>query len=109
MILCVPVLEDGVVDPRWGRADRIAVAEVHDGAITSWQEIEVSWSRLHDEGSPARHHARVARFLKDHHVETVVANHVGEGMVRMVNTMGLTLRLDALGDARAAVLSASNN
>ncbi|MHB1209812.1 MAG: NifB/NifX family molybdenum-iron cluster-binding protein [Acidimicrobiales bacterium] len=109
MILCVPVSEDGVVDPRWGRADRIAVAEVLEGAITSWQEIEVSWSRLHDEGSPARHHARVARFLKDHHVETVVANHVGEGMIRMVNTMGLTLTLDALGDARTAVLSASNN
>ncbi len=107
MILCVPVTNDDMVDPRWGRADRIAVAEVVDGEITSWQEIEVSWSRLHDEGTPARHHARVARFLKDHQIQTVVANHVGDGMVRMVNTMGLTLRLDADGDARSAVLSAT--
>lgn len=108
MILCVPVTADDVVDPRWGRADRIAVAEVLDGQITTWQEIEVSWSRLHDEGSPARHHARVARFLKDHQVQTVVANHVGEGMLRMVDTMGLTLSLDAAGDARAAVLNAAH-
>lgn len=107
MILCVPVTNDDMVDPRWGRADRIAVAEVVNGEITSWQEIEVSWSRLHDEGTPARHHARVARFLKDHQIQTVVANHVGDGMVRMVNTMGLTLRLDADGDARSAVLSAT--
>jgi predicted Fe-Mo cluster-binding NifX family protein len=107
MILCVPLTNDAMVDPRWGRADRIAVAEVVNGEITSWQEIEVSWSRLHDEGTPARHHARVARFLKEHQIQTVVANHVGDGMVRMVNTMGLTLRLDAQGDARAAVLSAA--
>jgi predicted Fe-Mo cluster-binding NifX family protein len=107
MILCVPVTNDDMVDPRWGRADRIAVAEVVNGEMTSWQEIEVSWSRLHDEGTPARHHARVARFLKDHQIQTVVANHVGDGMVRMVNTMGLTLRLDADGDARSAVLSAT--
>ncbi|MHB1251357.1 MAG: NifB/NifX family molybdenum-iron cluster-binding protein [Acidimicrobiales bacterium] len=107
MILCVPVTPDDVVDPRWGRADRIAVAEVVDGHITSWQEIDVSWSRLHDEGSPARHHARVARFLKDHQIQTVVANHVGEGMLRMVGTMGLDLKLDATGDARAAVMNAA--
>jgi len=107
MILCVPVTDDGLVDPRWGRADRIAVAQVLDGSITTWQEFDVSWSRLHDEGTPARHHARVARFLKEHHVETVVANHVGDGMVRMVNTMGLSLHLDAVGDPRAAVLSAA--
>lgn len=107
MILCVPVNEDGSVDPRWGRADRIAVAEVVDREITSWQEVEVSWSRLHDEGSPARHHARVARFLKDHQIETVVADHVGEGMMQMVGKMGLTLCLDAHGDARDAVVNAA--
>jgi predicted Fe-Mo cluster-binding NifX family protein len=107
MILCVPVTSDGLVDSRWGRADRIAVAEVFDGTIKSWQEFDVSWSRLHDEGTPARHHARVARFLKEHHVDTVVAHHVGDGMVRMVNTMGLSLHLDAAGEPRAAVLDAA--
>lgn len=106
MILCVPVTPEETVDPRWGRADSIAVAEVLDGKIDNWQEIEVSWSRLHDEGTPARHHARVARFLRENHVEAVVANHVGDGMVRMLDTMGLALHLDAEGDARAAVLAA---
>ena len=107
MILCIPLTDNDLVDPRWGRADRIAVAQVVDGVIESWKEIEVSWSRLHDEGTPAQHHARVARFLKEHHVDTVVANHVGDGMVRMLNTMGLSLRPDATGDARTAVLAAA--
>ncbi|HUX04984.1 MAG TPA: NifB/NifX family molybdenum-iron cluster-binding protein [Acidimicrobiales bacterium] len=106
MIACVPVMNDGVVDPRWGRADWIAVAEVRDGAITSWEEFEVSWSRLHDEGSGARHHARIARFLKEHQIEAVVADHVGDGMVKMLGTMKLALYLGASGDARAAVLAA---
>src|SRR5487761_2209154 len=106
MILCVPITPEGTVDPRWGRADSIAVAEVASGQIESWQEFEVDWSRLHDEGTPARHHARVARFLRDNHVEAVLANHVGDGMVRMLDTMGVALYLNAEGDARSAVLSA---
>jgi len=106
MILCVPVTPEGAVDPRWGRADSIAVAQVTDDAIAQWQVHEVSWSRLHDEGTPARHHARVARFLRENHVEVVVASHMGDGMVRMLDTMGLTLQLGAEGDARAAVLAA---
>ena len=107
VIVCVPVDGNGAVDPRWGRADWIAVADVRGGQIEDWQEFEVSWSRLHDEGTGARHHARVARFLRDHRVEAVVANHVGNGMVGMLATMGLPLHLDAAGDARAAVVAAA--
>lgn len=106
MIVCVPVTGDGQVDPRWGRADWIAVAEVNDGEIVRWDEFEVSWSRLHDEGTSAQHHARVARFLRENHVDGVVAHHVGDGMVRMMNVMKLPLFLDATGDARTAVLTA---
>ncbi|MDH2904047.1 MAG: NifB/NifX family molybdenum-iron cluster-binding protein [Actinomycetota bacterium] len=106
MILCVPVTSDGQVDPRWGRAQHVAVANVVDGDIESWREIEVSWDRLHDEGTSAQHHARVARFLLQNHVEGVVVNHVGDGMVRMLSTMKLPLYLEATGDARAAVLAA---
>ena len=108
VIACVPVTEDGQVDHRWGRADWIAVANVTDGEIESWQEIEVSWDRLHDEGTPARHHARVARFLRENHVEAVVAHHVGDGMVKMLDTMHVPLFLEATGDARAAVLAATS-
>ena len=104
--VCVPITSDGLVDPRWGRADRIAVANVGDGKIENWEVFEVLWSRLHDEGTPARHHARVARFLRENDVEAVVAHHGGDGMVRMLDTMGVPLYLEATGDARAAVLTA---
>lgn len=106
MIVCVPVTSDGMIDPRWGKADRVAVADLLDGEISSWQEVEVSWSRLHDEGTPGSHHARVATFLREHQVEAVVANHIGPGMVQMLNTMGLPAHLGAVGDARAAVQAA---
>lgn len=106
MIACVPITSDGQVDHRWGRADWIAVANVVDGEIENWQEIEVSWSQLHDDGTPARHHARVPRFLRENHVDVVIAYRVGEGMVRMLNTMGLPMYLEITGDARAAVLAA---
>jgi len=103
MIVCTPVTKEGMVDPRWGRADWVAVADVIDGEIVSWQEVEVSWGRLHDEGRPGSHHARVVKFLRDHQVEAVIANHIGDGMVRMLDTIGLPVHLGAAGDARAAV------
>jgi len=97
MIVCAPVSKDGMIDPRWGRADWVALADVVDGEIVSWQEIEVSWSRLHDEGTSGSHHARVVTFLRDHHVEAVVANHMGEGMLRMLDAMRLPVHLVPLG------------
>jgi hypothetical protein len=36
-------------------------------------------------------------------IEAVVANHVGEGMVRTLDAMRLPLHFGAAGDARAAV------
>jgi predicted Fe-Mo cluster-binding NifX family protein len=107
MIMCTSVTNEAMIDPRWGRADRVAVADVVNGQIVSWQEVEVSWSRLHDEGTPGSHHARVVTFLRDHKVEAVVANHMGDGMVRTLDTMGLPVHLGAVGDARAAVLAAA--
>ena len=107
MIVCAPVTEEGTIDPRWGRADRVAVAEVVGDEIVSWQEVEVSWSRLHDQGTSGSHHARVVTFLKEHRIEAVVANHMGDGMVRTLDTMSLLVYLGAAGDARAAVLAAT--
>ena len=106
MIVCAPVTSEGLIDPRWGRADWVAIADVLDDQIASWQEVEVSWSRLHDEGTPGSHHARVVRFLRDHQVEAVVAHHIGDGMMRMLDSMGLPVHLGAAGDARAAVQAA---
>ena len=103
MIVCAPVRLDGNIDPRWGRADWVALAEVVDGHIKTWREVEVSWSRLHDEGTEGSHHARVVKFLREQGVETVVAHHMGDGMTRMLNTMGIPVHLGASGDARTAV------
>jgi len=103
MIVCTPVTKEGTIDPRWGRADWVAVADVVDGEIVSWQEVEVSWSRLHDEGTSGSHHGRVVTFLREYHVEALVANHIGDGMVRMLDTLGLPVHLGAVGDARSAV------
>jgi len=81
------------------------VADLVDGELVTWREVEVSWSRLHDEGTPGSHHARVVRFLREERVEAVVAGHIGDGMIRMLDTMGLPVHLGAIGNAREAVQS----
>lgn len=105
MIACVPVTDDGTVAGGWGRARRVAVAAVTDGRITQWQELDVAWDVLHDEGSEGSHHARVARFLREHQAEVVVTGHLGPGMERMLGSMGVRVVQQAHGDARAAVLA----
>ena len=106
MILCAPVTMDGRIDHGWGRARRVAVVTVEDQQITGWEQVEVGWDALHDQSAEGAHHARVARFLIDHHVEVVVADHMGPGMARMLTTMGLRMALQASGDARDAILAA---
>jgi predicted Fe-Mo cluster-binding NifX family protein len=106
MMMCAPVTSEGIID-HIGRADRVALADVVEGEIVSWKEVEVSWSTLHDEGTPGSHHARVVTFLRDEHVEAVVVNHMGDGMARSLATMGLPVHVGASGDARTAVLVAA--
>jgi predicted Fe-Mo cluster-binding NifX family protein len=105
MIVCVPVTPVGAVDPRWGRAERVAVATVGAGGIERWEEFDVRWGTLHDTAPEGQHHARVARFLREHAVQVVVAAHMGDGMARMLPQMGIDVRLGASGDARDAVLA----
>jgi predicted Fe-Mo cluster-binding NifX family protein len=105
--VCVPVTQAGTVDPRWGRADRVAVAEVSDGRLTGWEEFHVQWGDLHDSGTEGSHHARVVRFLRDQHVEVVVADHMGAGMMHVMERMGIKVFLGGSGDARTAVLAAA--
>src|ERR1035441_4946183 len=83
MRVCVPITADGQVDPRWGRADRVAVADVADGEIRDWQEFTVAWGTLHDQGTEGAHHARVARSLQDNQVQAIAVGHVGPGMQRI--------------------------
>jgi predicted Fe-Mo cluster-binding NifX family protein len=104
MIVCVALQPNGDVDPRWGRAERVAIARVTQHGVESWQEIDVGWDGLHDAGTEGGHHARIARFLREHKVEAVVANHMGPPMEHMLSKMGLVVRLGASGTAREAAL-----
>ena len=106
MTTCIPVTTEGTVAHGWGRAPRVALAQVSDGRIESWTEEDVRWDVLHDEGTEGSHHARIARFLLDHDVSVVVAEHMGPGMSRMLSTIGIRAVLGAEGDARAAVSAA---
>lgn len=108
MIVCVPVTDKGLVDPRWGRASRVAIAEVRQGAIVSWKVFDVDWDLLHDADTEGAHHARMARFLLEHLVQVVVVHHLGDGMAQMLSHMGISLYLGAAGNARTAALAAAN-
>ena len=105
MIVCVPVGPDGSVDPRWGRAERVAIATVEGGDIASWREFDVGWGTLHDAGPEGQHHGRIAGFLVEQGVQTVVAGHMGDGMRQMLGKMDIAVRLGATGPARVAVRS----
>src|SRR5215470_17566915 len=104
MIVCVPVTRDGLVDPRWGRADHVAVARITAVTIDEWREFDVGWGKLHDSGPEGTHHARIARFLREHEVTRVVAGHMGPPMGNMLRKMGIEVRLGATGNAPDAVL-----
>jgi predicted Fe-Mo cluster-binding NifX family protein len=107
MIMCATLGSGGTVGPGLGRASRVAVASVTDGHISSWEELEVGWDRLHDQGTEGAHHARITRFLRDHNVEVVVAPHLGAGMQRTLGSMGVRMVLGVQGDARRAVTQAA--
>jgi predicted Fe-Mo cluster-binding NifX family protein len=76
--------------------------------IEDWQEFAVGWDRLHDSGTESGHHARVARFLRDHAVEVVAADHMGPPMEHMLGKMGIRVHLRAAGNAREALLGLLN-
>jgi predicted Fe-Mo cluster-binding NifX family protein len=106
MRVCVPITADGQVDPRWGRADLVAVADVADDEIRDWQEFTVAWGTLHDQGTEGAHHARVARFLRANQVQAIAADHVGPGMQRMLGSMAIQVITGVGGDARSAARAA---
>jgi predicted Fe-Mo cluster-binding NifX family protein len=107
MIVCVAVTHDGLVAGGWGRAERVAVAAVSDGDVADWKEHDVGWGRLHDSGPEGEHHARIARFLQEHAVEAVVAEHMGPPMRHMLHKMGIQTHLGVTGAARPAALLAA--
>ncbi|HSK32400.1 MAG TPA: NifB/NifX family molybdenum-iron cluster-binding protein [Propionicimonas sp.] len=106
MIVATPVTESGQSAAAWGKAHWIGVAGVEDGAVTAWQVHEVAWDVSHDEGTHGSHHARIVRFLKEHGIEAVVVDHMGPGMVQVMQTMRIPVLPASPGDAQASVLAA---
>lgn len=104
MNVMIPVRPDGSVEPRFGKAPMVAVAQVDDnGHVTQWQTFEVEWDRLHNEGTEGSHHARIVRFLREHEVVACVATHAGMGMQRTLAAMKVPLLPATLPDARESV------
>jgi predicted Fe-Mo cluster-binding NifX family protein len=106
MIVMTPVTPEGDSDPRFGRAPRVAVAEVIDAQVTSWAEHQVNWDVLHDEGTHGGHHARVMTFLKEQGVEAVISAEMGPGMARMLESAKIPVLVASPGDAKASVVAA---
>ena len=73
--------------------------------MQEWTLVDVGWDRAHDEGSHGSHHARVATFLRENSVQVVAVDHVGEGMRRMLPSLGIRLVEGVAGPARAATIS----
>ena len=107
MIIAVSVGPESTVGEGWGRAHDVAIADVQDGAIVTWEDHAVAWDIAHDEGTEGSHHARIAKFLREYKVEAVVTGHMGDGMVRMLGTMGIAANLGMTGDAKAAAVAAA--
>jgi predicted Fe-Mo cluster-binding NifX family protein len=105
--LAAAVTPDGRIAHTWGKAQTVAVGRVEHGALVGWELHAVGWDLLHEQGNEGSHHARVVTFLRSHAVQVVLADHVGAGMRRMLESMGITLVEQAQGDARAAMLAAA--
>jgi hypothetical protein len=106
MVICLAVASDGTVDPRWGRAHRVAVAAAAGDTITDWEVFDAAWDTLHDTGPEGAHHARVARFLGENRVTpcwpTTWAGHGPDA-----REDGRHRPTRGVGDARQAVVSAA--
>ncbi len=109
MRIATPVDGQGNTAAAWGRAHWVAVAEVHEGAITDWEVHQVEWDLLHDSGTEGSHHARVAGFLRHNGIQAVVLDHCGPGMMRMLANMGIPQLPASPGDAKQSVLAAVSN
>lgn len=101
--------EPAEVGGGWGRAQRIGIATVVDGAVTDWVEHDVRWDLAHDEGSEGSHHARVVRFLMENGVEVVATGHMGPPMARMLGTMGIRAVTGVSGDPRQVAVAAAQD
>lgn len=106
--LCAPLAEDGTINGRWCQSNRVAVADVREARITAWQEFDVGWERLHDEGPHEAHHDRMAAFLRDRGVNVIVVDHIGTCLRATLLKLDIAVHPGARGPADSAMVTAAH-
>lgn len=101
--VCVPVSADGSITHRLGQAPAVAICRVHEGAVTDWTMHAVEWDTTYGVDVLGVHHPRVVRFMRDHEVDTIVADDVCDAVQRALSTLGMSVRTGNRGDARSVV------
>jgi predicted Fe-Mo cluster-binding NifX family protein len=86
MVVCATIVGDDQVGGGFGKAQRVAIAQ-GDGEDWQISRVDVRWDLQHDQVADGLHHAQIARFLREQGVEVVVTGHMGDGMVRMLDSM----------------------
>lgn len=110
VVVALPVAPGRTLGHSWGKAPVVALATVRVGEVVGWEEHEVRWDVAHDEGHHGSHHARVVRFLREHGVTAVAADHMGDPMVHTLRRMGVAVLLGARagGNGEAAAVAAAS-
>ena len=107
MVICLTLTGDEAVGGGFGRAQHVALARAKDDGGFDVERVDVRWDLQHEGQAEGLHHAQIARFLRERGVEVVVTGHMGDGMLRMLDSMKVRVYqgegpLAAVLDAAAA-------
>ncbi|MGC8688407.1 MAG: NifB/NifX family molybdenum-iron cluster-binding protein [Candidatus Micrarchaeia archaeon] len=106
-LVLVAVIDENGMLTGVGRAPKVAIAKISGAKIKSIEEIEVKWNNTHENEPEGLHHANVARFLREHHTNVLLASGAGFDMRRMIEKLGIKFYINT-GDYRSAIESFIN-
>ena len=85
------ISEDGMLTGV-GRAPKVAIIRAKDGKAEKIAEIEVRWGESHETEQEGLHHATIAKFIKEHGVNEIIAGGAGPDMQRMLERLGVKVK-----------------
>lgn len=107
-------MQNGKVNPHFGRADQMALADVEGVKITQWKVVDTPFANMHRDhdhhgGSGGHtpnpsHQSTIKQFLLDHDVDVVFVGHAGPGLQKVKDETKMNVVTGAQGDAREAVM-----